>query len=228
MAARGDDAVFSYAGRTDAPRAQPIPTRLGGFGGVEGLRDYLMAERITHVIDATHPFAAQMSRNAVLACAGTPLCAFERPPWEAGPGDDWHQVPDIDAAVAALPETPARVFLAIGRQHLGAFAARDNHDYLVRLVDAPTEPLPLSKAHAVIARGPFDVAQDKALLEQHRIDLIVAKNAGGTGSRAKIDAARALGIRIIMIDRPNVPERRVLGDLDQVLHWIDHDAERGV
>lgn len=230
LAARGAEAVFSYAGRTEAPRAQPIPTRLGGFGGVSGLCDYIRADGITHVIDATHPFAAQMSRNAVAACGatGTPLCAFERPPWAAGPDDDWRHVPDIEAAVAALPAAPTRIFLAIGRQHLKAFAARDAHDYLVRVVDAPTGALPLTKARVIVARGPFSFAQDRALLEQHRIGLVVAKNAGGTGARAKIDAARALGLPVIMIDRPAIPTRPVLGDLDQVLNWLDHDADRGV
>ena len=118
------DAIFSYAGRTAAPVAQPLPTRVGGFGGVAGLQEWLQAQRITQVVDATHPFAAQMSRNAVQACAaaGVPLLAFERPAWQPQAGDQWQCVADIADAVAALPSTPARVFLAIGRQNLLPFA----------------------------------------------------------------------------------------------------------
>ena len=117
------DAIFSYAGRTEAPLRQPLPQRIGGFGGVEGLVRYLRAEGITHLIDATHPFAAQMSRHAVEAAAitQTPLLAFERAPWQAAKGDLWQHVPNMAGAVAALPDDPARIFLAIGRQSLEDF-----------------------------------------------------------------------------------------------------------
>ena len=148
LADAGMDAVFSYAGRTDAPVAQPLPMRVGGFGGVSGLADYLRREGITHVVDATHPFAARMSGNAIAACAetGTPLIALERAPWQAQAGDDWRHVADIDAAVAALPDDPARVFLAIGKQTLAPFAAKPQHHYLLRLVD----PLSDGRHHAVL------------------------------------------------------------------------------
>lgn len=222
LAEAGVDAGYSYAGRTDAPVAQPLPVRVGGFGGVAGLADYLRAEGISHVIDATHPFAAQMSRNAVEACTstGTPLIALEREPWQAQPGDRWAHVPDLDAAVAALGEAPRRVFLAIGRQNLAAFAAAPQHHYLLRLVDPPTEPLPLPDAEAVIARGPFDVQGDRALLRDHRIDIIVAKNAGGAGAEAKLVAARDLGLPVVLIDRPTVPERRVARSVAEVMAWL--------
>jgi len=231
LAARGDDAVFSYAGRTGAPKAQPLPTRIGGFGGIEGLKAYLVREAITHVIDATHPFAAEMSANAVAACAGTgvALCAFERPPWQAGQGDRWTHAPDLAAACAALPKAPARVFLAIGKQHLETFASRPEHFYLLRLVDPPEAPLPMPCAEAVIARGPFDAESDTALLREHRIGLVVAKNAGGSGARSKLDAARVLGLPVILIDRPRLPPRRVCASVIEVLDWVDHcaSAERG-
>ncbi|SIS59299.1 precorrin-6A reductase [Phaeovulum vinaykumarii] len=229
MAEAGIAGVFSYAGRTDRPVAQPLPTRVGGFGGVAGLVEFLRAEAITHVIDATHPFAAQMSRNAVLACAeaGVPLLAHERAPWAPGPGDDWRRVPDLAAAAAALPVQPTRVFLAIGRQNLEVFAARPEHHYLLRLVDPPQDALPLPRAEAVIARGPFDVAGDLALMRGHRIALIVAKNAGGAGARAKLEAARALGLPVILIDRPAVPDRPVTDRLEEVLAWLGH-ARLGV
>lgn len=222
LAEAGVDAVYSYAGRTEAPLAQPLPVRVGGFGGVAGLADYLRAEGITHLVDATHPFAAQMSRNAVEASAltGAPTIALEREPWQAGKGDRWTHVPDLPAAVAALGEASRRVFLAIGRQNLSAFAGAPQHHYLLRLVDPPVETLPLPHAEAVIARGPFTVAGDRALLKDHRIEVIVAKNAGGAGAEAKLTAARDLGLPVVLIDRPLVPERRVARTVAEVMDWL--------
>ncbi|AJE45201.1 cobalt-precorrin-6A reductase [Celeribacter indicus] len=232
LAARGADAIFSYAGRTGAPKAQPLPTRTGGFGGVPGLVAYLSENGISHVIDATHPFAARMSRNALTACAaaGVELCSFERSPWRAGPVDRWTHVPDLAGAVAALPENPARVFLAIGKQHLTAFAARPDHHYLLRLVDPPEGPLPLPQAEAVVARGPFTVEEDLALLQSRGISLLVAKNAGGTGAWAKMEAARLLSLPVIVIDRPALPPRHICETVAQCLDWLDHgaSAKRGV
>ena len=224
------DAVFSYAGRTEAPVPQPLPTRIGGFGGVEGLARYLAAEGITHVVDATHPFAAQMSRNAVAACGqgGVPLCAFERAPWQAAAGDDWTHVRDVAAAVAVLPDAAARVFLAIGRQALAPFAAKPQHHYLLRLVDPPETALPLRDCAAVIARGPFTEAGDRALLAAHGISHVVAKNAGGAGARAKLDAARALGLPVILIERPALPARRVARSVEEVMEFLSHRADLGV
>ncbi|MCX8507392.1 MAG: cobalt-precorrin-6A reductase [Rhodobacteraceae bacterium] len=222
LAEAGVEAIFSYAGRTDHPVAQPLPTRVGGFGGVEGLADYIRAQEVTHLVDATHPFAARMSCNAVMACAltGTRLCAYERPAWQAGPGDDWRQVAGMEEAVDALPDTPARVFLAIGKQHLTAFARRPRHHYLLRLVDPPESPLPLPDAEAVIARGPFTEAGDLALLQRHRISHIVAKNAGGAGAEAKLKAARILRIPVILIERPQLPARTVLGSPADLFDWL--------
>ena len=222
LAKAGLSGVYSYAGRTDAPMGQPIHMRVGGFGGVEGLVAYLQAEKITHIIDATHPFAAQMSANAVAACAttGTPLIALERAPWTPGEGDRWTHVTDIPAAVAALAGPPQRVFLAIGRQHLDPFAAQPQHHYLLRLVDAPTGPLPLPQAQVIVARGPFDVAGDTALMQAHGTQIVVAKNAGGKGAVAKIAAARTLGLPVIMIDRPMIPKRPVARSVKDVMAWL--------
>lgn len=226
----GMDAVFSYAGRTEAPVAQPLPTRIGGFGGVAGLIDYLIAENITHVVDATHPFAAQMSRNAITACAAlqTPLIALERKPWVATPQDTWTHVPDTAAAVAALPDAAARVFLAIGKQTLADFAAKPQHHYVLRLVDAPQDPLPLPDTTVIVARGPFTESNDTALLRTHRITHVVAKNAGGKGAQAKLAAARNLGLPMIMIDRPAVPQRQIARTVAEVMDWLDHSARLGV
>ena len=162
LARAGIDAIYSYAGRTEIPLAHALPTRIGGFGGAAGLADFLRSEGITHVIDATHPFAAEMSRHAVDACAatGTPLLALERAPGRAAPGDDWIEVADIAAAVAALPDAPARVFLAIGRQHLAPFAAKPQHAYTLRFVDAPDDALPLPHAEVIVSRGPFTLEDD--------------------------------------------------------------------
>ncbi|MFC3181171.1 cobalt-precorrin-6A reductase [Cypionkella sinensis] len=227
LAEAGRNAVFSYAGRTDAPVAQPLPTRVGGFGGIGGLVDYLRAENIGAVVDATHPFAAQMSRNAIAACAeaGVPLIGLERAAWTAEAGDDWRHVPSIDAAVSALPDVPARVFLAIGKQNLSGFAAKPHH-YLLRLVDAPASP-PLPDCTVVLARGPFEVEGDKALMVQHKISHIVAKNAGGSGAEAKLIAARALRIPVVLIDRPALPARRVVASVAEVMDWLRH-ADLGV
>lgn len=217
--------IFSYAGRTSAPIAQPLPTRVGGFGGVAGLQAFLQAERITHVVDATHPFAAQMSSNAVQACAraGVPLLALERPAWQAQAGDVWQKVPDIAAAVQALPTEPARVFLAIGRQHLTPFLTCTQHWYLLRLVDPVVDSvldLPAERGHVVLDRGPFTLAGDRALLQAHGITHMVSKNSGGAGAQAKLTAARARSLPVILIDRPFIAARPTVGNVDQVLQWI--------
>lgn len=231
VAEAGLAATISFAGRVERPAPQPIPRRVGGFGGVPGLVAYLRAEAITHVVDATHPFAAQMSRNAAEACAalGLPLVALTRPPWAPGPGDRWTRVADIAAAMEALPEAPTRVFLAIGRMHLGTFAARAQHRYLLRLVDPPEAPPPLPYHETVVSRGPFTREGDTALMRRHGTELVVAKNAGGSGARAKIDAAWALGLPVLMIDRPAVPARAEVARPEEVLAWLGHGATlRGV
>ena len=221
LAQAGVDSIFSYAGRTDAPIAQPLPTRVGGFGGVAGLRDFLQAEHITHVVDATHPFAAQMSRHAVQACAaaGVPLLALERPAWQAQSGDVWQHVPDIAAAVQALPVKSARVFLAIGRQHLDSFLACTQHWYLLRLVDWVLD-LPVDRGQVVLDRGPFTLENDRALLQACRITHVVSKNSGGVGAQAKLTAARERGLPVILIDRPFIPARLTVSGVNDVLRWL--------
>ncbi|MBR0971159.1 MULTISPECIES: cobalt-precorrin-6A reductase [Bradyrhizobium] len=219
------DAVYSYGGRTRAPADQPLPTRIGGFGGVRGLTDYIRAEAITHVIDATHPFAAEMSRNAIEACAetGTPLIALERAPWAQASGDNWIEVPDVNAAVVALPERPANVFLAIGRQHIAPFATRPQHAYTLRFVDPPEAPLPFP-ADVIVSRGPFTLDAELEMLPARGIAWIVARNSGGDGARAKIDAARMLSLPVIMISRPELPERRRVESVAEIMQWLGHRA----
>lgn len=217
---------MSFAGRVERPLRQPLPQRMGGFGGVAGLVAYLRAESISHVIDATHPFAVQMSRNAVAACAetGVPLVALTRPPWEQLPNDTWIHVHDMAAAVGALDRPASRVMLAVGRMHLDDFAPNPQHLYLLRLVDPPKGPLPFPNAEVIVDRGPFDMAADRALMEQFGIELVVSKNSGGAGAYAKIEAARALSLPVIMIDRPIPPRRHELHDPLAVLDWIAHSG----
>ncbi len=223
IAEQGVAAVYSYAGRVESPRPQPLPVRVGGFGGSEGLAEYTHENAITHVVDATHPFAAQMSRNAIEACRATqtPLAALTRSAWTPQPGDNWHHVPDIAAAVDALSGDAQRVFLAVGRMHLEDFAAQPQHHYLLRLVDDP-DSLPLPNAEVVVARGPFTEAEDRALMLRHGTQLVVSKNAGGSGARAKLDVARAFGLPVLMIDRPVLPQRTELSSVAQVLDWLSH------
>lgn len=227
VAERGLQAIFSYAGRVDNPKLQPLPTRTGGFGGSDGLARYIRDNAVTHVIDATHPFAAQMSWNAAKACemTGARLAALTRPAWQPQTGDNWQSVPDIDVAIAALEGPPKRVMLALGRLHMDAFAAQPQHHYILRLVDQPEAPPALPSHTVTVARGPFDVANDTALFKAHAVDVVVCKNAGGTGAIAKLHAARALGLPVIMIDRPELPIRPECATPAEIFEWVsDHPA----
>ncbi|MFG6178291.1 cobalt-precorrin-6A reductase [Halomonas sp. THAF12] len=242
LAEREIPALFSYAGRVTAPKPQPLPTRVGGFGGVDGLAAFLAAERITHLVDATHPFAERMSRHAVAAAErlGIALLALTRPPWapqhgdggkpgDCGQqGDRWQRVDSIGAAVSALSGPPQRVLLAIGRMHLAAFAARPEHHYVLRLVDLPVDPPPLPRHTLTVDRGPFTLEGDLALLREHGVERLVCKNAGGAGAAAKLEAARALGLPVVMIDRPALPPRLETHAIDDVLEWLGHMTDRGV
>ncbi|MCE8049774.1 cobalt-precorrin-6A reductase [Halomonas daqingensis] len=226
LAEREVPALFSYAGRVSTPKPQPLPTRVGGFGGVAGLAAFLTEQRITHLVDATHPFAERMSRNAVAAAShsGIPLIALTRSPWVYQAGDRWEPVASIEAAVSALAGPPQRILLAIGRQQLAAFADQPQHHYLLRLVDAPETPPPLPRHHIVLDRGPFTLDGDLALLREHGIQRVVCKNAGGTGAIAKLDAARRLGVPVVMIERPVPPPRREVHSVDAVLAWLHHGS----
>ena len=229
LAERNLSAVLSYAGRTENPRSQPVPVRIGGFGGVDGLARYLRDHQVTHLVDATHPFAATMSAHAREAAreAGVPLISLTRPAWEPEPGDCWTHAADIEGAVAALNGPARRIMLALGRMHVDAFAAQPQHHYLLRFVDAPERTPALPHYTLVVDRGPFTTPGDQALMLGHSIDLVVCKNAGGTGARAKLLAARALGLPVLMIDRPALPTRLEVARPEDVLDWLGH-ADRGV
>lgn len=216
------NATLSYAGRVERVKPQPIPTRSGGFGGAEGLAQYIQSNNITHLIDATHPFAAQISGNAITAARSLalPYCAFTRPAWQPQSDDDWQIIPSLEAAIDWLERPAMRVMLAIGRQYLSAFEAQPHHHYLLRLVDPPITPPNFPNHQIVISRGPFTLASDLELLKQHHIEVIISKNSGGEGARAKLDAARQLGLQVVMIERPSYPERLEFNALDAVMNWV--------
>jgi len=235
LAARKDLAVtLSLAGRTAEPLPQPVPVRSGGFGGAEGLADYLRAERIDLLIDATHPYAAAISANAAEAAraSGIRLLALRRPPWRKVRGDSWIEVETMEQAVCALGEAPRRVFLALGRKELRPFESAPQHVYLVRSVDPVDPPLAVPHAIYLTARGPFSEDEDRALIERHGIETIVAKNSGGEATYGKIAAARARHVPVIMLKRPKLPAAESVATVDEAMAWLDHavtfSAARGV
>lgn len=216
--------TLSLAGRTLDPVKMPVPVRTGGFGGVAGLAAYLDENAVDGLIDATHPFAAQMSRNAAGAATatGVPLVALRRPAWEWVEGDCWTEVDSVAEAAVALGAQPCRAFLALGRQELAPFEARPQHAYLIRSVDPVEPPLAVPEAVYVTARGPFGVEDDVRLLMEHRIDVVVSKNAGGDASYAKIAAARRLGLPVVMVRRPAVPDVPAVAAVEAAVAWVDH------
>lgn len=211
--------TLSLAGRTLAPRVLPVATRVGGFGGAHGLSAYLNDNAIDVLIDATHPFAERISANAALAArqTGLPLLTFGREPWRPVTGDAWTEVADLAAAAAALPEHPARVFLTVGRQSLAPFAAKPQHHYVIRVIDAPDIPTALTDTLIVVGRGPFTEGAEIELIHKHRIDLLVTKNSGGEAASAKLAAARALKLPVILVRQPAPAGGHVLHTPDAVL-----------
>ena len=235
LAARGGlEVTLSLAGRTARPVAHAVPIRAGGFGGAAGLAAYLMANKIDALIDATHPYASVISANAADAAAksGVAFIALRRPPWIKVAGDRWTDVNDTAAAAAAIGAEPRSVFVALGRNDLAPFAAAPQHVYLFRSVDPIDPPLPLLQATYITARGPFSEADDRALIQARGVDVVVAKNSGGTAAYGKIAAARALGIEVILIRRPAAPATPAVESIDAVMEWLDHaltsTAARGV
>jgi precorrin-6A/cobalt-precorrin-6A reductase len=218
----GLEATLSYAGRTTQPAAQPIPVRVGGFGGVEGLADYLRDNAIDLLIDATHPFAARISTNAAAAASisGTDIIAFTRKPWTPVDGDDWIEVADNAAALAAIGPEPKRVFLTIGRLGIGDFRHGPRHRYLIRAIDPPpADDLP--EHHCILlGRGPFPFELELDLMNEHMIEVLVTKNSGGAPTYTKIEAARERGIPVIMVTPPARPDVRQVHTLGACLDAI--------
>jgi precorrin-6A/cobalt-precorrin-6A reductase len=214
--------TLSLAGRTGAPKPERVTTRVGGFGGADGLGRWLRTENADLVIDATHPFAARMSANAAHGCAaaGVPLLAIRRPAWPREAGDHWIEVGNFPAAAAAIGETPRKVFLTIGRQELGAFASAPQHDYVVRTIEPIGDGLPVPRLTAITARGPFDAAVEAGFLAEAGIDVLVSKNSGGPATYGKIAAARALGLPVVMVRQPAKPAVPSVADAEAALAWL--------
>jgi precorrin-6A/cobalt-precorrin-6A reductase len=224
IAGRDDlDPVLSFAGRTRSPVPPPIPFRVGGFGGIAGLKAYLAERRTGAVVDATHPFAAQMSRHAAVACReqGVPLAAFTRPAWRRQDGDRWTSVGDIAAAVEALGEPARTVLLTIGGSQLAAFARAPQHRYIVRTIDPPEAIGALPSPRLILARGPFGVDDEIALMRHERVEVLVTKNSGGAATEAKLTACRALGTDVIIVERPAPEAVPAFDTVDAIVAWID-------
>ncbi len=214
--------VSSLAGRTTEPVALAGEVRRGGFGGAEGLARYLHETAPIALIDATHPFAANISRNAVAAAqaAGVPRLALVRPPWRAQAGDRWIEVADAAAAATALETLGPRVWLTLGGGDTPAFARLTDRWFLVRRVDAPPEPLPLAQAEILLARGPFALADERRLIATHRLDVLVCRASGGAATEPKLQAAREAGIPVVMIRRPEPPPGPRAGSVDEAVTWL--------
>lgn len=198
------DVVVSFAGRVRRLSRPPGTVRVGGFGGVGGLVRWLEGARPEVLVDATHPFAAQMPYHAAEACAalGIPYLRVARPEWSPSAGDRWHQVADLEGAASALEGIGAhRVFLTTGRQELQPFTGVRGAWFLVRAIEQP-DPMPLPRAHVILDRGPFDLASEMGILAGYRIDALVTKNSGGSAAAAKLVAARSLSLPVVMVRRP--------------------------
>jgi precorrin-6A/cobalt-precorrin-6A reductase len=225
LASRTDfDVVLSLAGRTVDPLPQAVPVRIGGFGGVEGLSGFLKEQRIDLMIDATHPFAHIISANAGAAVkiANVQAFALRRDEWSPAKGDRWRSVETVSSAIAALGPSPRNVFLAIGRQEAHAADAAPIHHYLVRSVDPIDPPLQAPDVAYVRARGPFGLHEEMQLMRDHRVDVVITKNSGGTATYAKIEASRLLGIEVIMVQRPSTGDMPTVETVEAALRHIDH------
>ncbi len=223
------DVITSLAGRTAQPLGQAGHVRIGGFGGVDGLADYLGRQSIDVVIDATHPFAATMSAHAHEACASlsVPRLAVVRPAWQRRDGDTWIEVDGIAGAIDAISALTAghdgdlRVMLTLGASALAAFADLKDVWVLARMIEAPPDPVPIPNCQVIEARGPFTVADEQALLSHHRIDVLVSRHSGGDATGAKIAAARALGLPVVMIRRPAPAPGPHAATVAEALSWLE-------
>ncbi len=221
------EVITSLAGRTRHPALPPGRVRTGGFGGSGGLARYLRQEGIGMLADATHPFATRISASARVACeaVGLPRFILDRRPWTPQPGDRWIDAADLDEAAVLAPEHGKRAFLALGAGRLAAF--RGLPGAVVRLVDAPAAP-PLEDCVVITGRGPFGEEDERRLLIEHRIDVVVSRNSGGAASMGKISAARFLAIPVIMIKRPPPEPGARTFNIEEVCKWIGRRLEETV
>ena len=219
--AEGVRVVSSLAGRVSRPRLPAGELRIGGFGGVEGLAGWLRAQCVSAVVDATHPFAQRISQAATRACdeVGVELLRLERPGWRERPGDRWHWVDRLGAAAVIVPRLGRRVLLTTGRQGLGEFAAVESAWFLIRCVDPPAGPLP-PQHELLLDRGPYELGAELELIDRHAIDLVVTKDSGGTHTGAKLDAARARGLPVVVVRRPPRPPVPTVPTVTEAQAWV--------
>jgi precorrin-6A/cobalt-precorrin-6A reductase len=220
LADRGVDVVSSLAGRVADPLLPPGDVRIGGFGGAAGLVAWLKAHPVQSLVDATHPFAATMTASAAEAAqvTGVPLLRLQRPGWSPQPGDEWRWVDSLDEAATAVAGFGS-VFLTTGRLGLAAFAGLTAR-CLVRSVDPPAPPLP-ERATVVLARGPFTVEEELALMRRHAVEVVVTKDSGGSMTAAKLTAARELRLPVVLVGRPPVPPGvPTVATVEEALTWV--------
>ena len=224
--AAGFDVTSSLAGRTAQPILPEGAARSGGFGGADGLAAYLRDGRFDLLVDATHPFADQISQNAAQAAirAGVQRLLLDRPSWDAVPGDRWLRVASEAEAASTLQGLAERVFLTIGRQELAAFAHLRAIWFLYRTIDAPAADVARPPGLLLLDRGPFAEHGERALMEAHRIEALVTRNSGGAATYPKIAAARALGLPVVMIERPPVPAGEAVPSPTEALAWLRRQA----
>ncbi len=218
----GVSTIASLAGATRAPMDLGVPMRVGGFGGRAGFEAFLEAERIGAVLDATHPFAGRISRRTADVCRqrDLPLLQLLRPAWQPGPGDRWIFIDNESEAAGHIPEG-ATVFLATGRQTLLRFANLTGRYLICRRIDTPRRPFPFENGEYLMGRAPFSVEEEIALFRERGVDWLVVKNSGGDGSRPKLEAARALGLPVLMINRPPPPSGVArVETVEEALQWV--------
>lgn len=216
------EVIVSLAGRTCQPSIKGAKIVTGGFGGVNGLIAYLQREKIDFVVDATHPFATQISQQVKIATSrlNIPQVTLTRGDWSPTTGDNWYEVDNYQRAAEIIPELgKKRIFLTIGRQQLTEFAHLSSFWFLMRMIETPTNPTKLPPGEILLQRGPFTVVEERSLLEKHQIELIVSKNSGGKSTVAKVIAARQLKLPIVMIKRPQQGEH--LSQVESVIAWLE-------
>ncbi|AKE41202.1 precorrin-6A reductase [Corynebacterium kutscheri] len=219
---RGWQVTSSLAGRVANPKLPVGEVRIGGFGGAAGLATWLRTNNVDLVIDATHPFAERISLSASEAtrATGIPLIALHRPTWEKNPQDRWVEVADMTEAARLVAQRFHHIFLTIGRQQLASFAADPHNLYVIRTVEPPEVALP-PRHRLIQSRGPFDVAAEKKLMRDNQIDAVVTKNSGGALTTAKLIAARELGITVVMVQRPILPQCSAIAHTpEEVLNYL--------
>jgi precorrin-6A/cobalt-precorrin-6A reductase len=223
----GVQVISTLAGRVSEPILPDGEVRIGGFGGAAGLADWLRTERIDALVDATHPFAATMSRTAAAVSTelGLPMLALRRPGWTELPGDRWIRVPSLAAAADALTGLGTRVFLTTGRTDLAPFESLDEHWFLIRSVDPPQAKLPVH-SEVILSRGPFSLPDEIALITTWQIDVLVTKDSGGKATAAKLAAARQLQLPVVMVDRPAAPRVPAVARVDDAVRWVQR-LDRG-